>query len=80
MKTAISLPEDTFDAATRRARALGMSRSEFFAIAARRYLDHLDRMSLTAQIDAALAVADVDDSSGHAIASGRARLADTHDW
>lgn len=39
MKTAISLPKTTFTAATSRAAELGISRSEFFAVAARRYLD-----------------------------------------
>ena len=34
MKTAISLPEDTFRRVERAARRLGMSRSEFFARAA----------------------------------------------
>ena len=36
MKTAISLPDDTYEQATRQARALGISRSEFFARAAHR--------------------------------------------
>jgi hypothetical protein len=35
MKTAISLPDDTYEQATRQAQALGISRSEFFARAAR---------------------------------------------
>ena len=42
MKTAISLPDDTFDRASQRATELGMSRSEFFARAAQHYLDELD--------------------------------------
>lgn len=54
MKTAISLPDETFDRASRRARDLGMSRSEFFTRAAQRYLDELDSQSLTGQIDDAL--------------------------
>lgn len=54
MKTAISMPDETFKRASRRARALGMSRSEFFARAAQHYLDELDAQSLTGQIDDAL--------------------------
>ena len=54
MKTAISLPDETFDRASRRARDLGISRSEFFARAAERYLDELDSESVTSQIDTAL--------------------------
>lgn len=80
MKAALSLPDDTFNAATRRAQELGVSRSEFLATAARRYLDHLDRLSLTAQIDAALALSDSDDSSKDAVAAGRARLVDDTGW
>ena len=38
MKTAISVPDETFAQATRQAAELGISRSEFFARAARRYL------------------------------------------
>lgn len=55
MKTAISVPDETFDRASRRARELGVSRSEFFARAADNYLDELDAHSVTQQIDAALA-------------------------
>ena len=54
MKTAISLPDETFDRVSRRASDLGMSRSEFFTRAAQRYLDELDARSLTGQIDRAL--------------------------
>lgn len=54
MKTAISLPDETFDRVAQRASDLGMSRSEFFTRAAQRYLDELDAQSLTGQIDSAL--------------------------
>jgi len=52
-RQAISVPDDTFEKATRRAHDLGMSRSEFFARAAARYLDELDAESVTRQIDLA---------------------------
>lgn len=80
MKTAISLPDDTFDAASRRAEQLGISRSEFFATAAQRYLDDLDRRSLTAHIDAALTAAEPDESAVDAVAEGRTRLAGDVGW
>jgi metal-responsive CopG/Arc/MetJ family transcriptional regulator len=81
VKTAISLPDETFDRASRRAAELGISRSEFFATAARRYLDDLDARSLTGQIDAALAVAPAPDtSSTHAVAAGRRLLSADEDW
>lgn len=79
MKTAISLPDDTFDRATRRARELGMSRSEFFATAAVHYLAELDRASLTARIDEALALTGRDDESAAAVQAGRRRLM-RQDW
>lgn len=66
MKTAISVPDETFDRVTRRAVALGMSRSEFFARAAQRYLDELDAESLTTQIDSALEVSDAPDGAQEA--------------
>src|SRR5580704_13188756 len=65
MKTAISLPDDTYEQATRQAEILGISRSEFFARAARSYLDQLASRSLTQQIDEALRTAD-DDSNAAA--------------
>ncbi len=83
MKTAISLPDETYEQATRKAAELGISRSEFFARAARRYLDDLaaqSAQSLTQQIDEALEVAGVDDTEQLAVAAGRRRLAQEHDW
>ena len=80
MKTAISVPDDTFDRASRRAADLGMSRSEFFTRAAQRYLDELDAESVTRQIDAALErLGSVDDSAAAAVAAGHRRLADVID-
>jgi metal-responsive CopG/Arc/MetJ family transcriptional regulator len=80
MKTAISVPDETFEQATERAAELGISRSEFFARAARRYLDELTSRSLTRQIDEALRVAGTDDSGAVAAVAGRGRLAVQDDW
>jgi metal-responsive CopG/Arc/MetJ family transcriptional regulator len=79
MKTAISLPDDTYEQATRQAAELGISRSEFFARAARSYLDQLAAKSLTEQINEALQNAG-DDSNGVAAAAGRRYLAGQDDW
>lgn len=79
VKTAISLPDDTYEQASKRAAELGISRSEFFARAARRYLDELASQSLTRQIDEALQAAD-DDSNAAAAAAGRSYLAGQDDW
>jgi len=79
MKTAISLPDDTYEQATRQAAQLGISRSEFMARAARSYLDQLAAHSLTRQIDEALQ-ATQDDSGTAAAAAGRHFLAGQDDW
>lgn len=79
LKTAISLPDETFDRASRRARELGLSRSQFFAIAAQSYLDTLDRQSLTARIDQALALVGDDPETAAVIRAGR-RLLAQDDW
>jgi metal-responsive CopG/Arc/MetJ family transcriptional regulator len=77
MKTAISVPDETFEKASRRAHDLGMSRSEFFSRAAARYLDELDAESVTRQIDLAVAtLAEHDDSAADAVVVGRRVLAD----
>ncbi len=60
MKTAISVPDETFCRVNRAARQLGVSRSEFFATAAERWLDDLDEHDRTKAIDAALAGLDSD--------------------
>ena len=81
MKTAISLPDETFDRASRRAKALGMSRSEFFARAAVNYMDELDAKSLTAQMDAALdLIGGTDESTELAASAGRRVLGATDEW
>ncbi|MGH3318764.1 MAG: hypothetical protein ACRDN9_01060 [Streptosporangiaceae bacterium] len=79
MKTAISVPDETFDDATSRAAALGISRSEFFTRAVRRYLQQLDAESVTRQIDAAVALSRDDDSAEAAVAVGRDRVSRDED-
>jgi len=80
VKTAISVPDDIYEQATRQATELGISRSEFFARAARRYLDELAEQSLTAQIDEALGTAGPDDSSAAAVRAGLSRLMLGDEW
>ena len=80
MKTAISVPDETFEQATRQAAELGISRSEFFTRAARRYLDELASHSLTQQVDDALLAAGSDDSAAAAARAGRELLAAGEDW
>ena len=80
MKTAISVPDDTFEQATKQAAELGISRSEFFSRAARRYLDELASRALTQQVNDALEAAGPDDSAAVAARAGRERLAAGNDW
>ena len=54
MKTAISIPDATFARVEDRAARLGVSRSEFFARAAERWLADLEGGETTAAINAAL--------------------------
>ncbi len=71
-----------FKRVSRRAVALGMSRSELFARAAEHYLDTLDATSLTGQIDDALRQLDhgADESSADAVTVGHRvlRTGDEH--
>ncbi|MFP5452090.1 MAG: CopG family transcriptional regulator [Thermoleophilia bacterium] len=61
MKTAISLPDATFDRIERAARRMGVSRSEFLARAAERWLRDLEAAEITEAIDRALVEAGGDD-------------------
>jgi hypothetical protein len=74
VKTAISIPDDTFTRAERRARMLGITRSQFYTRAAQRYLDELDATSLTRQIDETIEMVGSDESATLASAAGRRRL------
>jgi metal-responsive CopG/Arc/MetJ family transcriptional regulator len=80
MKTAISVPDETFAQVERSAHSLGVTRSEFYTRAARHYLEHLDRESLTDEINAALdVIGDDDDSAADAVSAGRRVLAQADD-
>ena len=80
MKTAISVPDEIFSQVGSRAAELGISRSEFFTLAARQYLRQLADASLTQQIAGAIDAAGDDDSGRAAAAAGRSLLAADDDW
>jgi hypothetical protein len=81
VKTAISLPDDLFERATRTAQERGISRSAFFADAARHYLETLEKSSLTAQINAALEIAGEEDPQDVAFRQKAARrVFDRIEW
>ena len=52
MKTAISLPDELFEAADRLAARLGRSRSELYATALAEYLEKLKVQGVTERLDA----------------------------
>ena len=80
VKTAISVPDATYERVSKRAQELGMSRSELFSRAAASYLDELDSKSVTHQIDLAVAsLGHSDDSAADAVAAGHRLLAATTD-
>ena len=60
VKTAISLPDDTFRRVDDAAKRMGVSRSEFFARAAERWLDALQEDGTTAAINRAISGLDSD--------------------
>jgi metal-responsive CopG/Arc/MetJ family transcriptional regulator len=80
MKTAISIPDDTFDRVTRTARQLGISRSELMTKAAVAYLDDLDSRDLTLEIDRVLGLVDIHvDADQAVVEASKARLAEIND-
>ena len=80
MKTAISIPDDTFDRVTRTAQELGMSRSQLMTKAAVAYLDNLEADDLTSEIDRVLGMIAIDAQADQAVVeASKARLADVND-
>jgi metal-responsive CopG/Arc/MetJ family transcriptional regulator len=75
MKTAISLPDNTFQRVNSAAKRLGVSRSEFFARAAENWLDALEEEDTTEAINRAIAELPDDheftDAAAAALADGR---------
>lgn len=51
MKTAISVPDEVFEAAEQVARTLGLSRSELYATAVREFVERRRRDGVTAKLN-----------------------------
>ena len=80
MKTAISMPDETFHRVTQTASRLGMSRSELMTKAADAYLDELDGQSLTDEINRVLDRLGDDAATDQALVEvSKARLAEIDD-
>jgi antitoxin MazE6 len=75
MKTAISMPDETFVEVDRHAADLGVSRSEFLTRAAQRYMSELDISHVIERVNAVVDAAGADDASADAVAAGHAILA-----
>ncbi|MCB0919355.1 MAG: CopG family transcriptional regulator [Actinobacteria bacterium] len=76
MKTAISIPDSTFQRAEAKAAELGMSRSQFYATAAERFMESLENDSMTAAINAAVEIiGETDESNQAAVAASRQAVA-----
>jgi predicted DNA-binding protein len=74
VKTAISVPDETYDRAECVAKMHGMNRSQFYATAADRYADELESTELAAAIDAVVDAATADESTRFAVTAGRRAL------
>jgi len=60
MKTAISIPDDLFEAADRVAKRLGLSRSELYQRAIAKYLESQSDAAITAQLNTVYSAEDAD--------------------
>lgn len=76
VRTTISVPDETYRLATERAAAHGVSLSELFSTAVRRYIDDLDESSVVSQIDAVAESVNDDESGRAAVDASRRLLAD----
>ncbi len=78
MKTAISIPDDVFDAADEMARRLEMSRSELYATAIREYLEAHRSRGVTARLDQLYAR--IDSHLDLRVAEAQIATLDDEDW
>ena len=78
MKTAISIPDEVFDAAEEMAKRLGMSRSQLYVTALREYLESHRSRAVTARLDE---VYECQSSSlDLSVAEAQADSIDDEDW
>lgn len=80
MKTAISIPDDLFDAGERTAERLGVSRSALYRRALRRLLADLDDDAVTAGLDAVFSEERADGELDPALAALQASSLEAEDW
>lgn len=81
MKTAISVPDETYSRAERAAKKHGMNRSQFYAEAADRYARELESADVTAAVDSVIDAVNADSSTRFAVAASERLLSDTdEEW
>ena len=78
MKTAISIPDDVFDAAEKMALRLGMSRSQLYVTAIREYLEEHRSRGVTARLNQVYE--SVDSSLELRVAEAQTLSLDEEDW
>jgi metal-responsive CopG/Arc/MetJ family transcriptional regulator len=78
MKTAISLPDDLFDAAEEMAARLGMSRSQLYATAVHEYLEAHRSRGVTARLD--VVYESIDSRLELRVAEAQTESLDDEDW
>ncbi len=78
MKTAISIPDEVFDAAEEMAQRLGMNRSQLYATAVREYLEAHRSRGVTARLDQLYERAD--SSLELRVAEAQTASLDDEDW
>lgn len=81
MRIIVSLPDDTVDRMASAARDLNITRSELFTAAVLRYLDKVDEVALTDQVNTALEVIGTSNSTdAFAIRAGLRSIARDASW
>ena len=78
MKTAISIPDEVFDAAEEMARRLGMSRSQLYVTALREYMEAHRSRGVTARLDQVYE--DQDSSLDLRVAEAQTDSLEDEDW
>lgn len=76
VKTAISIPDETFQRVERVAHKHGMKRSQFYTAAAERYANELEATDLVAAINAVADIVNTDESTDFAVTASEHHLAE----
>ena len=78
MKTAISIPDEVFEAADRTAKKLGLSRSELYATAVREYVKRCQTENITSRLNEVYS--SNDSHLDHSIQNAQTKVVAKEDW